>query len=111
MFVSTILIIIFFTWLFVRWNSSRRIIFYDYSNKPKDQVIYYEILSDIISQMRLRIGNKALEIAKTIPELKINDKNGLVLNIKDDPAKIVALLVSKYEKLSGRRVSFALRPK
>ncbi len=84
---------------------------YDYSNKPKDQIIYYEILSGIVSQMRLRIGDKALKIAKENPELEINEKTGEIIEIKKDPAKIVSLLISEYEKLIGQPISFDVRRK
>ncbi len=98
-------------YFFSRRNQKINIALHDYSSKPKDQIIYYEILSDVISQMRLRIGDDALEIAKDIPDLDINDKNGLVINIKKEPAKIVALLISRYEKISGHKISFGLRHK
>lgn len=103
--------IIFVTYLFVGRKKSTAIIFHDYSNKPKTEIIYYEILSDIISQMRLRAGDDALEIAKNIPDLEINEKNGNIINIKNNPAKIIALLISRYEELLGQRVSFGLRQK
>ena len=61
--------------------------------------------------MRLRIGNNALEIASNIPDLEIDDRNGLVVDIKKDPAKIIALLIFRYEKLFGRKISFGLRQK
>ena len=48
-------------------------------------------------------------MAKDIPDLEINDKNGKILNIKKEPAKIVALLVGRYEKFSGKEFSFGLR--
>lgn len=110
-FILIILTAVILTYLFASWSRKHRIIVHDYNDKPKDQIIYYEILSDIISQMRLRVGNDALEIAKNIPDLEINDKNGLVINIKKDPAKIIALLIFRYEKLFGRQISFGLRQK
>ncbi|MCX6720109.1 MAG: hypothetical protein NTV36_03335, partial [Candidatus Staskawiczbacteria bacterium] len=64
-----------FAYFFARRNQKNQIAFHDYSNKAKDQIIYYEILSDIISQMRLRIGNDAFEIAKDIPDLEVDDRN------------------------------------
>jgi len=110
--IALIIIAVFiFTYFLTVKGQKSRIALHDYSSKPKDQIIYYEILSDIISQMRLRIGNDALEIAKDIPNLEINDKNGLVINIKENPAKIIALLISRYEKLSGQKISFKLRNK
>jgi hypothetical protein len=85
--------------------------YHDYSDKPEDQIIFYEILSDIISEMRLRIGDDALKIAEDIAGLRIEAKTGKVLEIKDNPAKIIAELVSRYEKLLGKKVSFSIRTK
>ena len=111
-FIFIVIFVTFFSiYLFATWNRKYRAVFHDYSDKPKDQIIYYEILSDIISQMRLRIGDDALKIAKDIPDLEINDINGKIINIKSEPAKIVALLVASYEKISGNRVDFSLRNK
>lgn len=90
-----------------RWN--RRLILHDYSDKPKDEIIYYQMLSDIVAQMRLRIGDDAFKIAQNIPDLEIDTKTGRIVRIKKDPAKIIALLISRYEKLSGNRISFGLR--
>lgn len=105
-----ILIAVAITYTFTALNKRRSLV-HDYTDKPKNEIIYYEILSDVISQMRLRIGNDALEIAKGIPDLEINDKNGLVVNIKKNPAKIVALLIDRYEEATGSRVSFSLPQK
>jgi len=110
-FVVVALLAPIFIYFFLGGMQKRPVAFHDYSDKPKDLIIYYEILSDIISQMRLRIGNDALEITKDIPDLQINDKNGVVINIKKDPAKIIALLVSRYEQVSGQRISFGLGQK
>lgn len=110
-FIFTLSTIIILIYLFNGWNKKRAFDSHDYSDKPKEQMIYYEILSDIISQMRLRIGDDAIEIAKNTPDLEINEKNGLIISIKKDPAKIIALLIFNYEKLYGQRISFGLRPK
>ncbi len=110
-FLSFILIIValsFFIFNFTGWKQKHSVAFHDYSDKPKEQMIYYDILSDVLSQMRLRIGDSALEIAKDIPNLEINDKNGLIVNIEKDPAKIIALLIARYEKMSGQHISFSI---
>lgn len=93
----------------VKINRKGKVVFYDYSEKPKNQRIYYQILSDIISEMRLRIGDDALKIAKDIPDLKINPVNGVVINVEKDPAKIIAQLISRYEQFSGQHISFPIR--
>ncbi|MCX6721346.1 MAG: hypothetical protein NT026_01955 [Candidatus Staskawiczbacteria bacterium] len=105
---SIILVVIVLTYLFTALNKKRSVISQDYTDKPKSEIIYYEILGDVISQMRLRIGDDALEIAKGISDLEINDKNGMVVNIKKNPARIVALLIDRYEEMTGNRVSFSL---
>lgn len=110
-FVLLIAVAIGISYFFAKWNKGYSILAHDYSDKPKDQMIYYEILDDVISQMRLRLGDDALEIARGIPDLEINTKNGLIINIKKNPAKIIALLISRFEKASGRRVSFGIRRK
>ncbi len=80
---------------------------HEYPEIPKEEIIFYEIVSDIIAQMRQRVGDKALDIAKSIDDLVIDESNGRVLNIKKSPAKIIALLILKYEKMLGEKVSFA----
>lgn len=98
-------LVVFFT------NKKPRIRLQDYSDKPKDQIIYYEMLSDTIMQMRLRVGDKAIDIATRIDGLEIDEKTGRVLKITDHPAKIIATLVSEYEKKLGKKVSFSFRNK
>ncbi len=80
---------------------------HEYPNIPKEERIFYEIVSDIIMQMRQSVGDKALSIAKNIDDLVIDENNGRVLNIKKSPAKIIALLILKYEKMLGEKISFA----
>ena len=80
---------------------------HEYPETPKEERIFYEIISDIIAQMRQRVGNKALDIAKSIDDLVIDENNGRILIIKKSPAKIIAFLILKYEKMLGEKVSFA----
>ena len=98
-----------FMYLSARPYREQRMILHDYGAMPKAERIYYEIISDIIAQMRLRIGDDALEIAQQIPALEINGESGRVLRIADDPAKIVALLIHRYEMFLGKPISFGLR--
>jgi hypothetical protein len=86
-----------------------RVRLHDYSDKPKDQIIYYEMLSDTIMQMRLRVGDAAVDIATHIDGLIIDPKTGKILKITGEPSKIMALLVSGYDKIFGKKVSFSLR--
>jgi len=102
---------IFLSRIFFTKGMRGRFVPYDYSEKPHEQRIYYEILSDTIAQMRLRVGDDAFEIAKDIPDLEVDPDTGKVLSVKTDPAKIIALLVLRYETLLGQRVSLIPRDK
>lgn len=82
---------------------------FDYSAIPRDKRTFYEILSDTIMQMRGRVGDDALLIAANIKGLEINKETGRVLAITEPPAKIIATLVSEYEKTLGKKVSFSFR--
>ena len=77
---------------------------YEYSEVPKEERIFYEIVSDIIMQMRYRVGDQAIEIARNIEGLIIDKENGKVLEINKDPAEIVALLILKYQKEMGKKM-------
>jgi len=95
--------------LLIKKRRARRLTPHDYSNVPKEKRIFYEIIGDTIMQMRYRVGDEAMEIAKNIRNLVIDERDGKVLEIKDSPEKIIALLVLQYEKNLGEKVSFALR--
>ncbi len=82
---------------------------FDYSDIPHDQRTFYEILSDTIMEMRGRVGDDAINIAAHIDGLKIDKETGRVLAFTEHPSKIIATLVSEYEKLLGKKVSFSLR--
>ena len=82
---------------------------HDYKNVPKDDRIFYEVLSDIVVQMRLRVGDKALELAGGIEGLVIDEENGRIIKVSQNPAKIIALLVLRYENELGEKISFGLR--
>ena len=104
-----VLMAILITYILSRHKKTHSMVIqYDYSGKPKGQIIYYEILSGIISQMRLRIGDKALEIAKAVPDLEMNEKTGEIIEIKKEPAKIISSLISQYEELIGQPISFGI---
>ena len=83
---------------------------FDYSDKPKEERIYYEIISDTIGQMRQRAGDRALDVATHTEGLVVDEKTGRVLELAGSPAKVVAGLVSGYEKALGKKVSFSFRP-
>jgi hypothetical protein len=93
----------------VRRRRSERFTPLDYSGIPRDTRIFYEIISDAVMQMRQRVGDEALLIAARIDGLKIDTETGRVLDLAGQPPKIIATLVSEYQKLLGKKVSFALR--
>lgn len=96
------------SYFWVKRSRAHRLRPHEYPHVSSEDRVFYEIISDTIMQMRYRMGDKAIDIAKSIDELTIND-SGKVLKIKADPAKIVALLILKYEKLLGQKVSFAVK--
>ena len=83
---------------------------FDYSDIPRGERTFYEILSDTIMEMRERAGDDALDIASNIDGLKIDKATGRVLAMTENPSRIIATLVSEYEKLLGKKVSFSFRP-
>jgi hypothetical protein len=95
--------------LWVRRRRATRLEFMDYSDIPGNMRTFYEILSDTIIQMRQRVGDDALFIAANIDGLKIDAKTGRVLALTEKPSKIIATLVSEYEKVLGKKVSFSFR--
>lgn len=82
---------------------------HEYPKVPKRDRLFYEIISDTIMQMRYRVGEKAIKIAQNIDGLLVDKNNGKVLEIKKDPAKIIALIVLRYEQHLGKKISFAVR--
>lgn len=107
--LAAIVIIGILMYLLTGKYAGQRMVFHEYENKPHAQRIYYEILSDIIAEMRLRIGDDALKITRNIPQLEINKENGRVMHVGGDPAKIAALLIHRYQILLGKPISFGLR--
>jgi hypothetical protein len=106
--IASILVVLF-GYIFMKRHGTARFIPLDYSNIPHDKRIFFEILSDIIMQMRQRVGDNALYIASHIDGLKINKETGRIIEITGPPSKVIALLVSEYEKTLGKKVSFSFR--
>jgi hypothetical protein len=94
-------------YFWTKQSQANRLVPYEYNKIPKKERIFYKIISDTIMEMRYRVGDKALDIAKSIDDLVIDEDSGKVLQIKADPAKIIAALVLKYEKSLGQKMSFA----
>ena len=103
-----VLLVLFGRFLFNRFRVSRFAPL-DYRNIPVNDRIYYEILSDTIMQMRGHVGDRALLIAAGISGFNIEPQSGRVLGFTEDPSKVIANLVSEYEKQLGKKVSFSLR--
>ena len=93
----------------IKRRRAQRFAPFDYSDIPHDKRTFYEILSDTVMGMRERVGDDALLIAAHIDGLQIDKETGRVLALTDRPSKIIATLVSEYEKLLGQRVSFSFR--
>lgn len=93
----------------IKRRRATRLVPFDYSDMPHDKRTFYEILSDTIMQMRERVGDDALTIASNIDGLKVDKKTGRVLAITEHPSKVIAALVSKYEEMLGKKVSFSFR--
>ncbi len=114
LYVGVVLVVSLVTWtvggLAMKRRRSTRIKPLDYSHVPRNQRIYFEMISDTINQMRQRVGDGALIIANSVDGLVMDEMNGRVLDMKKDPAKIMALLILHYEKLLGEKVSFELHP-
>lgn len=83
----------------------------DYSHIPYEKRAFFELLSDTIMQMRSRVGDKALTIATNINGLVIDKRNGRILEINDNPSKIIAQLVLMYDQALNEKVSFSFRNK
>lgn len=95
--------------IFVRRVRASRFKPISYSDIPKDDRVFYELISDTILGMHEKVGDVAFDIAGNIPGMKIDKDTGRVLSLSDRPSKIVAALVAEYEKVLGKKVSFALR--
>lgn len=95
--------------LVMKRRRTGRIASHEYLDVPKHDRLFYEIISDTIAQMRYRVGDRAIELAFDIDGLVIDKNTGRVLKLTKNPAKIIALLVLRYENELGEKVSFALR--
>lgn len=107
--ILTSLLMILLGHSLIKRRRAMRLTPFDYSDISHDMRIFYEILSDTIMEMRERVGDEALKIATNINGLKINKETGRVLALTEHPSKIIATLVSDYERLLGKKVSFSFR--
>lgn len=79
--------------------------------KSKDEKVYHDFIGGIVKQMYSNIGDNALQVANKVDGLKVDAKTGKIIDIKGNPAAIAATLVSKYQKISGNKISFFLGKK
>ncbi len=92
-----------------KYHNRSRLSPIEYSDVPSNTRTFYEIISDIIMDMRQRVGDQAIVIANSIDGLKLDPESGKVLSVAENPSKIIAELVSKYEAELGKKVSFLFR--
>ena len=90
-------------------HRASRISPHQYLEIPKPDRIFYEIVSDMIAQMRYYAGEKAIEVAGDIGGLTIDKESGKVLKIDKDPSEIAALLLFQYGKHIGKKMKISPR--
>ncbi|MFO7872217.1 MAG: hypothetical protein R6U26_01080 [Candidatus Undinarchaeales archaeon] len=98
-FTGAVLVIITLFLLYLR-ETKRFISSFDYSHISKNKRTYYKIIDKVISIMRLHAGDKVIEGANRIDGLKVSEK-GEVLELRKNPAEVLAVLTSKYQHISG----------
>jgi len=74
-----------------------------YANVSHRLRLFYEIIDEMVSQAKEEIGEKAMEIANRVEDLKIN-KDGKVISIDGDPSEIIKKLTSLYEEELGVKI-------
>ena len=104
----SVLFVLGLVWIFEKYHH-RAVARHDYSEIESKDRIYYEMVSDIIQQMRLHEGDKALLMAAKIPGLSIDTASGRVSHVEKDPATVVASLVSEYESVFGKHINLSLK--
>jgi hypothetical protein len=74
----------------VRRRRSFRSLPIDYGNVSKEKRVFYELIGDTIGQMRVHVGDRALDIAESVDGLVIDMTNGRVLALKKSPSRAIA---------------------
>jgi len=108
-FLISIFMVFFGYTLIKRRRRTMRLVPVDYSDIPHNTRVFYELISDTIMGMRQQVGENALDIARQINGLVIDEKTGRVLELTEKPSKVIAELVSGYEKALGKKISFSFR--
>jgi len=91
---------------FIRRRRRSRFEAHDYSKIKKEERVFYELIGDMIMQMRYQKGRRAIELAQKIEGLVVEEESGKVLDINKDPAEIVTLLMIYYKKEFGKKADF-----
>ncbi|MBU0636597.1 MAG: hypothetical protein ABH818_02360 [Patescibacteria group bacterium] len=111
LFIVLILIImmVLLSRLLIKKNRHSRLNPHDYSDISEEIRVFYELISDVIMEMRYHAGDRALKIALEIKDLNIDKKTGKVLAFNNDPGKIIADLIKQYQKQFGKKkINFVL---
>lgn len=82
---------------------------HEYSNIPEKERIFYEIISDIITDMHYSVGNQALDLIEKIDGLKIDRGTGKVLSISKDPSEVISVLMIRYQNTFGKKLKLSNR--
>jgi len=90
-------------------NRTTRFTPIDYSNIPKHERVFYELISDTILGMRQKVGDRALDVVSQVEGITLDENTGRVVKLTRTPSKIIAELVAGYEKILGEKVSFSFR--
>jgi hypothetical protein len=99
----SVMVVLGSAWMFERYHH-RRDAAHDYTEVPQAIRVYYEIVADIIREMRLHEGDAALQVAAEVKGLHVNDA-GVVTSIEGSPGVVVSALVSAYEEKFKKRIN------
>ena len=108
LFLLFLLVAVLLLYIILRKRHRDRLSPRDYSNVPRNERIYYEIIGDAILQMRYHEGDKAIDLAVGIQGLVFDAQEGRIVKISGDPAAILAELVRRYNEYFGKKVSFSV---
>jgi hypothetical protein len=101
--LAAVFLVFVLTRRFRKTRSPRRL----YENIPYKERVYYEIMDDIIYQMRQRDGDAVFRIISAIPGLTVNRETGRVEDIKGDPSSITSQLIKHFEDKHNIHVNFS----
>jgi len=81
----------------------------DYSNISEPDREYYEIISDMLTQMHDSIGDKAYKMVEGIAGLTVDKTNGRIVTISKDPSEVASVLYIKYQNVFKKKLKIATR--